>query len=277
MQALSAVRDLERYQVDTATWEPWTWELTSAVALLTLLPGLVRLVAFRPWSSGRQSVTALLYAAAAVVFSAAHVALMVALRKAVYVLAGSRYVFGSVGREFVYELRKDAVTFLLLLIVLNLLREVERRLTAPVLVEREVVAPEVAVAVAAAASAAPPDSMITIRDGTKEVRLARELLVALRAAGNYVEVFLATDRPLMIRATLADAELRLGDAGFVRVHRSWLVAVDHVRALTPTGAGDYRAELSANLSAPISRRYKEALGRLRGAVGTGGAGTPKDG
>ena len=73
----------------------------------------------------------------------------------------------------------------------------------------------------------------------------------------------------MFRATLADAETRLGDAGFVRVHRSWLIALHHLRALTPTGAGDYRAELSPGLSAPVSRRYKEALGRLREAAGTG--------
>ncbi len=53
---------------------------------------------------------------------------MVALRKAIYAIASGAYHFGSLPTEFLYELRKDVVSFLLIVTILNLLREVERRL-----------------------------------------------------------------------------------------------------------------------------------------------------
>ncbi len=253
MNSLSTARDLERYRVAFRPWEPFTWELTSAAATLALLPALVWLVERRPWSSRPRWRTAGLYALSAVGFSAMHVAVMVGLRKLVYALALGPYRFGSLGTELPYELRKDLVSFFLIVLVLSLLREIERRLAAPLLVA----APESSPAERAATES------VLIRDGGRDVELARAAIVAVRAAGNYVEVFRLGAKPLMLRATLAEVEARLTSAGFARVHRSWLLALDRVQAIVPSGSGDFRARLPEGIEAPVSRRYKEAVLHLR--------------
>jgi hypothetical protein len=55
----------------------------------------------------------------------------------------------------------------------------------------------------------------------------------------------------------------LGSRGFVRTHRSWLVNAGQMTALEPEGSSDYTVELGS-LAAPLSRRFPEALARLRG-------------
>jgi hypothetical protein len=248
MNSLSAVRDLQRHGVAFQWWEPYAWEATSLLATLAVLPALVWLVHRRPWSDRPRAATVVIYAAAALGFSVVHVAGMVALRKVVYAIALGPYVFGSLLTEFPYELRKDVVSFLLIVTVLNLLRDVERRLAAPVLIP---------------APPAPGEERITIRDGAREVALDLGAIVAVRAAGNYVEVFRVSARALMLRATLGEVEARLAGLGFARVHRSWLIALSQVESISASGTGDFRAHLSGGLQAPVSRRYKDAVQHLR--------------
>jgi len=50
----------------------------------------------------------------------------------------------------------------------------------------------------------------------------------------------------------------------VRAHRSWLVNVRRVTGLRPEGSGDWTVELGA-VVAPLSRRYPQALERLKAA------------
>jgi len=158
------------------------------------------------------------------------------------------YQFGPLPAEFLYELRKDVVSFLLIVAFLNLLRDVERRLAAPLLVP---------------SPATPVDQRITIRDGGREVVLDCASIVAVRAAGNYVEVFQVGAKPLMLRATLGEVEERLAPLGFARVHRSWLIALAQVQSITASGRGDFQAQLCGGMQAPVSRRYKEAIQHLR--------------
>jgi DNA-binding LytR/AlgR family response regulator len=248
MNSLSTARDLQRHGVAFQRWEPFAWEATSLVATLALLPALVWLVHRRPWSDRPRAATVAIYAASALVFSVAHVAGMVVLRKVVYAIALGPYQFGSLPAEFLYELRKDVVSFLLIVAFLTLLRDVERRLAAPLLLP---------------SPAAPVEERITIRDGGREVALDCASIAAVRAAGNYVEVFQIGARPLMLRATLGEVEERLATLGFARVHRSWLIALAQVQSIAASGRGDFRAQLCSGMQAPVSRRYKEAIQHLR--------------
>jgi DNA-binding LytR/AlgR family response regulator len=255
MNALSTARDLERRGAAFRPWEPFAWEITSAIATLVLVPGLAWFVERRPWSRRPRAATAALYAAAALAFSVLHVGGMVGLRKVIYAIALGPYRFGPLPAELLYELRKDVVSFVLIVTILNLLREVERRLAAPVL---EVIAAE------GKASAPAAPGRIPIRDGAREVEIETAAIAAVRAAGNYVEVFRVGRPPLMLRATLGDVEERLAVAGLVRVHRSWLVAPAQVESLRPSRSGDFRAGLRDGSEVPVSRRYRDAIQRLRG-------------
>jgi DNA-binding LytR/AlgR family response regulator len=248
MNSLSTARDLQRHQVAFRAWEPFAWEMTSLLATLAVLPALVWLVHRRPWSDRPRTATVAIYAASALGFSIVHVAGMVALRKVVYAITLGPYEFGSLPAELLYELRKDVVSFLLIVTVLNLLRAVERRLAAPLLVS---------------APPAPADGRITIRDGAQEVALECGAIAAVRAAGNYVEVFQIDAKPLMLRATLGEVEARLATLGFARVHRSWLIALAQVQSIAASGTGDFRAHLCGSIQVPVSRRYKDAIRHLR--------------
>ena len=65
-----------------------------------------------------------------------------------------------------------------------------------------------------------------------------------------------------MRRPLSAVESELGARGFVRTHRSWLVNETAVTGLHPEGSGDYDVRLG-ELNVPLSRRFPEALARLR--------------
>ena len=78
-----------------------------------------------------------------------------------------------------------------------------------------------------------------------------------------MEFFLADGRRLLMRSPLRSVESELGPRGFVRTHRSWLVNGKKVTTLKPDGSGDYTVELG-HQAVPLSRRFPDALAKLRG-------------
>ena len=109
----------------------------------------------------------------------------------------------------------------------------------------------------------PPEaSTFDIRDGARLTRVKMEEILAVTSAGNYVEFVLGDGRRLLMRAALRGIEQELVPRGFVRTHRSWLVNVSKVTSLKPEGSGDYTVELGKQ-SVPLSRRFPEALAKLR--------------
>jgi hypothetical protein len=179
---------------------------------------------------------------AALLFSLAHVAGFVGLRKFVYWLGGAQYDFGAFFPNFRYEFTKDAFGYMLFIVgfalVEHLLRQ-QSRIDAPV-----------------------QTPTFDIRDGAKRTRVRLDQILAVASAGNYVEFILDDGRKLLMRSPLSALEKELGPRGFVRTHRSWLVNPGRMTALKPEGSGDYRVELGS-VTAPLSRRFPETLAKLR--------------
>ena len=101
-------------------------------------------------------------------------------------------------------------------------------------------------------------------------KLGREFLVAandiewLQAAGNYVNLRVrGHDYPL--RSTIAGIESRLDPRRFARIHRSYVVALDHVASIEPLDSGDARVHLRDGTVLPCSRRYRQDLRTRTGA------------
>ena len=218
-------------------------EATSAVSGLAMiwLPWVtVRHVPLnsRPWWR-----TVAIHAAALVLFSLLHVAGFVLLRQLIWGALGETYDFGSWLQRFPYEFRKDAVSYSIIMLAFWLVRE----------------------RIVAAARPAPNSEPATfdIRDGARIVRASLTDILAVSSAGNYAEFHLADGRKPLMRASLASLEAKLGEQGFVRTHRSWLVNAARVTELKPEGSGDYAVTLGG-VTAPLSRRFPEALARLRG-------------
>lgn len=241
--------DVERLGLDYAAWEVASWEGSSAIALLMLVPAMVWFTARWPVHLDNWRQRLPLYAVASVVWSMLHVGLMVAIRKLVYAWHGGSYVFGD---AFVYEYLKDARTFLGIVVVLHGYRLLVRRLQGE-----------------ASLLAAPDDDSAPVEPVERPSRflvrkLGREFLVAaddiewVQAAGNYANLHVR-GKVYPLRSTLAELESRLDASRFLRVHRSHLVNVDRIASIEPLDSGDARIHLHDGTIVPCSRRQREPL------------------
>lgn len=177
-------------------------------------------------------------------FALAHVGGFVVLRNVIYRVAGASYEYGPFLPHFLYELRKDSLGYLLFVGCFTL---VDHFLRQQALIQS-------------------PGQAITfdIRDGAKLTRVRLDEILAVESAGNYVEFILRDGRRPLMRSPLSVVETELSPRGFLRTHRRWLVNARHVTALKPEGSGDHAVELG-KLSVPLSRRFPQALVKLRSA------------
>lgn len=226
---------------DAARWEPLVWEVSSLIGLAAAIwiPWLAAAKAHPDELLAARWATRLHFVAVHIVgllaYSVVHVGVFVALREATYAAMGADYDFSG----FLSEFRKDLLSYLLHLSVfwtVTMVRQNRNEEVRPV--------------------------SFDIRDGARIIRVPLADILAVTAAGNYVEFLLADGRRPLMRATMAAVEARLAPVGFVRSHRSWLVNPDHMTGLEPAGSGDWTVSLGA-VEAPVSRRYPQALERLR--------------
>lgn len=172
-------------------------------------------------------------------FCALHVVGFYLLRKAVFGLLDLPYAYDLTER-FIYELRKDAFGYVIGTAAFWAMTR---------LYGQPATAPET-------------PATFDIRDGAKVTRVAVCDILAVSSAGNYVEFALADGRRPLMRSSLAAIEAELTPRGFVRTHRSWLVNAARVTELRPEKSGDYAVSLGP-VEAPVSRRFPQALARLR--------------
>lgn len=185
----------------------------------------------------------LVHIPAAIAFVTAHVAGFDLLRAMVYAAAAKHYEIGSFLSQLLYEGRKDLLGYG---IFLGLFSLIDHLLQQPDKMTVE-------------------GSTFDIRDGAKLTRVKLNEILAVSSAGNYVEFVLADGRRILMRAALRNVEHELQPRGFVRTHRSWLVNGRKVTTLKPDGSGDYTVELGQQ-SVPLSRRFPDALAKLRGSA-----------
>jgi len=83
----------------------------------------------------------------------------------------------------------------------------------------------------------------------------------LQAEGNYTILHLGQNQ-LRIRETVAELERRLGDFGFLRIHRSIIVNADRIFRVEPWTSGEYLLILRNGTKIQSGRSYAENLRRL---------------
>ena len=118
-----------RGRPDIAAWKPMVWELSSVIVIFALIPLVVRFEAhFRLDARPRWRII-MAHLGAALIFSALHVAGILLLRKLVYALVGQRYGFDSLVVQGFYELQRDLITYVVILVVIFANREFQVRRT----------------------------------------------------------------------------------------------------------------------------------------------------
>jgi len=120
---INQIIGIRKVMPELPRWEPITWELSSVVVIMLLIPLIVgfehryRVDARPRWR------TLGIHALGAVAFSLVHTTGMVLIRLGVYAIAGAHYDYGNPLVGWVYELQKDVVTYLTFLGAIFAFRE----------------------------------------------------------------------------------------------------------------------------------------------------------
>jgi two-component system LytT family response regulator len=127
--------------------------------------------------------------------------------------------------------------------------------------------PEPAVLAHAARPAGEYARRIVVKDGSRIHLIPVDQLDCAQARDDYVELRSGGKAHLKAQ-TLASLEASLDPAVFVRVHRSFLVRLDRIRAIEPYGKNDHVAILADGMRVPVSREgYARIKGVLEGPAG----------
>jgi two-component system, LytTR family, sensor kinase len=108
-------------------WKPLVWELSSVPVVFALVPLIFRFEKRFSLNVRPRWRTLLIHAGAALVFSALHILGMLLLRELAYSLVGQHYEYGDLIRRIFYELQKDIVTYLTILLLVFASREFQVR------------------------------------------------------------------------------------------------------------------------------------------------------
>jgi two-component system LytT family response regulator len=103
-----------------------------------------------------------------------------------------------------------------------------------------------------------PVRRVFVKDRGRLFPLEPSAIIRFQADDDYVRIHTA-QREFLVYGPLKELEARLGSPTFVRVHRSHLVNLDHIRSLVPHTGGRFRVELSSGDSVVASRRQSRRL------------------
>jgi DNA-binding LytR/AlgR family response regulator len=107
-------------------------------------------------------------------------------------------------------------------------------------------------------------SEIWLRDGRSSVLVDTREIIWVGSAGNYVEYAMAAGSRHLIRSTLQQEEARLAAFGIARVHRTRLINLQHIVAITWRKSGDFELSLDTGETIVGSRRHKESIAAISG-------------
>ncbi|KAF7764951.1 hypothetical protein PCIT_b1059 [Pseudoalteromonas citrea] len=231
-------------------WEPFIWEYSSALGTLALVPGIVYLLTAYPFNFQAMGRSLSVYLLASLIFSVLHVSIMVGIRELVYWSNSRDYDFGLLWYEFLYEYRKDLLSFAFLIAVIKGYQYFMAQLKG-----------EARVLQSAEESVQPQFERLLVRKLGKEFIIKVSEIEWIESSGNYVNLHI-NGRAYPLRTTLTKLSEQLISQGFCRVHRSYAVRLDAICSIMPIHSGDSEITLKNGKKINLSRRYKEQFKSL---------------
>jgi len=224
---------------------PWVEQGTSHIAIIPAFLVIPWLLNRAPLSLGSWVQRLPHYALGLVAFGVIHVVLMDVFRTLSFpVLLGMENLDSLTDPSlWIYELRKDIYTYLLVVLSFRAMRHIEQlQLEAQNIKEQ-----------------ARQSGRLELKSGGRHVFLDASEVLWAKAVSNYVEVHTAQGHHL-IRMTLTALEDLLREAGdaHIRIHRSYLVKRDSIREVVPTGDGAAMIR-TGRIDLPVSRKYRAQL------------------
>lgn len=250
ISATSTIMEASRHSqaLSFQLWEPFVWEVSSAVSAILLFPLITMMLKRFPMRWGNVGRTCVIVVIGSVIYSLLHVGFMVLFREGVYWFMGSNYDFGDVWFELLYEYRKDLWSFIGFIVFVQAYEFIFSRLQGE----------------ANPVAESEDDNISQQFDRLLIKKLGKEFIINvkdiewLEASGNYVNLH-SKGRIYPMRATLTKLIDQISHHGFCRIHRSFAVNLAYIESITPTGNGDSEIALLDGKRLNLSRRYKEAF------------------
>ena len=217
-------------------------QVTSALAILIMVPFLVQWLKLFPPTFREWPRTVIGHTIGSVFFAFGHFALMVALRIPWYALNERAYVWRETFvNNLVVEYQKDIKTYIGFIVVISAYQYYRR-----------------------SRSAVPQShsDRLIVQTGTGDSVLRVRDIEYLEAARNYVAVH-AEGREYIIRDTMTNVSRRLSGGTFARTHRSFIVNIDKIKEIRTVDSGQ-RLILTSGEDVPLSRSYREEFTRRIG-------------
>lgn len=85
-----------------------------------------------------------------------------------------------------------------------------------------------------------------------------DAIEAIEASGNYVVVHHPPEKSI-IRGRMLDAEQWVQGEPLLRVHRSWLINLQHLQTIAPNSTGDFRITLKSGTYVDTGRRFRRIV------------------
>jgi two-component system, LytTR family, response regulator len=100
--------------------------------------------------------------------------------------------------------------------------------------------------------------MWSFKSGNKVFRLTLNDVFYIESQKDYVRVVTTSNQPILTKASISDLETELADKCFLRVHRSFLVNLNHVAAYSATelDVGPYPVPIGANYRELVMSRLR---------------------
>jgi hypothetical protein len=256
----TVLSDRAREGIVLALWQPAVWEVSSNLVQWLLIPAIAWWLERFPLTQLTWRNNLAVHLLVTAPYSLAHTAGMIVLRELAYAVAGSSYQFGPFWDNWIYEYRKDFLTYFVILGGLLGFRLYGLWLDTRARAANSDAEVEVEIGTAAAA-AANPSGRLVVRKRNREFILDAGEIDHVDSDGNYVVVH-AAGETYRLRDSLDRINRRLGEQRFVRVHRAHVVNIDRIREIQPWDHGDYRIVLKDGSFLNFSRRYRTRLSHL---------------
>ena len=192
----------------------------------------------------------------AVTLEASSVFTILALALVLVKIMGASYALGDWGHAFIYEYRKDLMTYITIVLVIYAYRLLVRRLLGEAkyvqLGESE-------------QDQSPPDRLLVKKLG-KEFLISVEEIDWVAASGNYANLHVQ-ERVYPMRITMNRIATLLPANQFFRIHRSTIVNLQRVAHIEAQDSGDHLVTLTNGKELGFSRRYRENFKEALAAQG----------
>jgi hypothetical protein len=252
--AYTVVADHARNGDPLRLWRPMVWEFSSTGVIWLMVPLLGWWLTKFPLAQHHWWRSLPAHLLATVPFSLLHTEGMVLLRQLVYRAVGYRYDFGPFWDNWLYEYRKDFVTYCMIVATLLAFRIYGLWLEARARKQGDLASLD-------SQPAGAPLGRLIVRKRNREIILDAGDIDRIDADGNYVIIH-AAGQSYRLRDSLEGLAGRLGEQRFARVHRAHVVNIDRILEIQPWEHGDYRILLKDGSFLNFSRRYRSRLSEL---------------